>query len=752
MTDSAERWRRALAIVDQVLELEGSERERVIAEATAGDPELASLVHRWLAAQSDAALLDGWSALNSHALAELGAPLPEGSRVGAWKVIRVAGSGGMGTVYQAERADGAFELRAALKIVRHMGDVALLSERLRRERAILAALDHPRIARLLDGGITDAGLPWYVMEYVEGTPIDVWCAEQRLDIPARLALFQQACDAVQYAHQRLIVHRDLKPSNMLVTAEGDLKLLDFGIAALIEDESSPDGAPRTLARLLTPEYASPEQRRGEPATVGADVYSLGVILYELLVGRRPQEDGVVSPSAALSATSATSARAVRGDLDTIALTALQPDPRLRYQSAESLSADIANHLAGRPVRAREGTWSYRAGKFIRRNQAGVVLGALALLAVVGGATATMVQARRAEREAAAARRSSDFVVGLLELSYPYDSGGTTQSLRSMLDSALARVSARQQEGEALDPDLLTALSLGFYGLGRYDRSVALDSQALAIRMALGEGDTIIAGARWQLAESLRLSGRQRDAARIYEMILPVFVTKHGADAPIVARLLQPLARARRSMNELAVADSLLDQVFRILETHPGMGRIALAHAWQTRGHIRLERGELDGAAEAYARARETREAVKASAIEVANSNSDLAAVERRRGNLKEADSLIALSIGVKRRLLGDLHPEVADDMRELGAIALLRGNAAEAERIYRDCLARYTMAGWIPQWRGAPARVGLANALIQLGRAAEARALLDTAVTELSALETTPSSTQLEARRLRAAL
>ncbi len=752
MTDSAERWRRALVIVDQVLDLDGPERNRAVAAATAGDPDLAALVHRWLAAQQDAASLEGWSALNTHALAELGAPLPAGSRVGAWKVLRVAGSGGMGTVYEAERADGAFELRAALKIVRHMGDVALLSERLRRERAILAALDHPHIARLLDGGITDGGLPWYVMEYVEGTPIDVWCAGQHLSIPARLALFQQACDAVQYAHQRLIVHRDLKPSNMLVTADGDLKLLDFGIAALIEDEASPDGAPRTLARLLTPEYASPEQRRGEPATVGADVYSLGVILYELLVGRRPPADEMVAPSAALTAMSALSARAVRGDLDTIALTALQSDPALRYQSAESLSADIANHLAGRPVRARAGTWGYRAGKFIRRNQAGVVLGGLALLAIVGGATATMVQARRAAREAAAAQRSSDFVVGLLELSYPYDSGGTTQSLRSMLDSALARVSARQQDGETVDPDLLTALSLGFYGLGRYDRSVALDSQALAIRLALGESDTIIAGARWQLAESLRLAGRQRDAARDYELVLPVLVAKYGPDAPVVARLMQPLARAHRSMNELAVADSLLDQVFRILETHPGMGRIALAHAWQTRGHIRLERGDLDGAAEAYGNALAIRRDVKASGVEVANSNSDLAAVARRRGDLGQADSLITLSIEVKRRLLGDLHPEVADDMRELGAIALQRGDPVTAERIYRDCLVRYTMAGWIPQWRGAPARVGLASALLRLGRADEARALLDTAVAELSALETTPSTTQIEARRLRDSL
>jgi serine/threonine-protein kinase len=650
----------------------------------------------------------------------------------------------MGTVYEAERADGAFELRAALKIVRHMGDLALLSERLRRERAILATLDHPHIARLLDGGITPAGLPWYAMEFVEGTPITDWCSAQHLDIHGRLELFQQACDAVQYAHQRLVVHRDLKPGNMLVTPSGELKLLDFGIAALLDSESpGSDERPRTLARLLTPEYASPEQRRGEPATVGADVYSLGVVLYELLVGARPQGDDALPPS------SAGMAARLKGDLDSIALTALNPDPAERYGSVEALGADIARHLAGLPVRARQGTWRYRAGKFIRRNRVGVILGALAIAAVLGGVTAAMVQARRARQQAVAARRSSDFVVGLLELSYPYDSGSTAQSLRSMLDSGAARILARRQQGEEVDADLLSALSLGFYGLGRFDRSAALDSLALAIRQAGHEPDSTVAAAKWQLAESLRLAGRQREAVAYYAEVLAFQVAKDGPDSPDVARLLQSTARAYRSMNDLVIADSLLERVFRILGAHQGVGRIALAHAWQTRGHIRLERGDLAGAAGAYATAQQIRRAVRASEIEIANSVADLAGVARRQGNLALADSLISASLDVKRRYLGDVHPEVADDMRELGAIALARGDAAGAARVYRDVLARYAVAGWTPQWRGAPARVGLAAALIRLGQTVEARVLLDSAITELAALEVTPSGLQREAAQMR---
>lgn len=744
MTDSAERWRRALTVVDQVLDLEEPARTRAVEAATADDAELAALVRRWLEAHDASAALDHWSAIQPGALAELAAPLPPGTIVGAWRLVRIAGSGGMGTVYEAERADGAFELRVALKIVRHMGDVALLSERLRRERAILATLDHPHIARLLDGGITPAGLPWYAMEFVEGTPITDWCSAQHLAIHRRLELFQQGCEAVQYAHQRLVVHRDLKPGNMLVTPSGELKLLDFGIATLLDDEApGPDAMPRTLARLLTPEYASPEQRRGEPATVSADVYSLGVVLYELLAGTRPRSDDALPPS------SAGMAVRLKGDLDSIALTALNPDPADRYGSVEALGADITRFLAGLPVRARQGTWHYRAAKFIRRNRVGVMLGALAIAAVLGGVTAAMLQARRVRQQAEAARRSSEFVVGLLELSYPYDSGGTTQSLRSMLDSGAARILARRQQGGEVDPSLLTALSLGFYGLGRFDRSAALDSQALAIRLANREADSTVAAAKWQLAESLRLAGRQREAVAYYADVLAFEVAQHGPDAPDVARLLQSTARAYRSMNDLATADSLLERVFHILESRPGIGRIALAHAWQTRGHIRLERGDLAGAGEAYGAAQRIRRDVRASEIEVANASADLAGVARRQGNLVLADSLINASLVVKRRFLGDLHPEVADDMRELGAIAFARGDAARAERIYREVLARYAAAGWMPQWRGAPARVGLAAALIRLGRKGEARVLLDSAITELAELELAPSGLRKEAEQMR---
>ena len=767
MTEPLERWQRALVVLEGVLDLDGTERERAIDSACDGDGPLAALVRRWLAASDAAAPLGDWTALDPATVERPGAPLAPGTRVGAWEVIRVAGTGGMGTVYEAARADGAFERRAALKVVRHAGDVALLSERLRGERSILATLDHPNIARLLDGGVTEEGLPWYVMELVEGTPIDTWCDARALPVGRRLDLFRQVCDAVQYAHQRLVVHRDLKPSNILVTGAGEVKLLDFGIAGLLvpsTDGASRDSAPPAVNALLTPEYAGPEQRRGAAPTVAADIYSLGVVLHELLVGTRPStieqaEPPLISSLTVLPARASARGttpehlhRQLAGDVDAIVATALRHEPAARYGSAGLLGEDLASHLGNFPVRARPDRWSYRAGRFIRRHQLGVALGAVALVAVLATSIESVRQARLAERQARAAAQSADFVVGLLQLSYPFDSGGTTPSMRAMLDSGAARVATLERQGIAVPVSLYEVLALGYNGMARYDRAVALDSQALALRIAAGDPDTVLAGTRWQLAEDLRLGGQQRAAALEYRRIVPLIAQFRGDRSPRMAQLLQPLARAHRSMNELGTVDSLLDLVESILEANPGQGRIARAHAHVTRGHVALERGDLDRAEREYQAALDLRRAIGASDLEVANSNGDLAGVARRRGNLALADSLIAWSIAVKRKHLGDMHPEVGDDLREMGAIALARHDYAAAEQSYRDALLRYEGAGPVPQWRSAPLRVGLASVLASRGQSRQADSLLALVIDDLARLETTPSSLQLAARRLRASL
>ena len=317
-----------------------------------------------------------------------------GTPVGRYRLERQLGHGGMGTVFLAQRDDD-FAQRVAIKLIRggSVGDAIV--RRFRQERQILAALEHPGIARLLDGGTTSDGLPYLVMEYVDGIPIDVYCREHACSTNEKLRLFLQLCDAVQYAHRSLVIHRDIKPANVLVTADGTAKLLDFGIAKLTSEEL-PNDAPVT--RLMTPDYASPEQIAGRPVTTASDVYSLGVLLFELLTGQRPfnsvQRTG---DTEAPRASSISGARGLRGDLDRILMVALEPDEQQRYGSVEKFADDIRRHLGGHPVSARGASLSYRTAKFVRRNRLVVAAGALALAVMVVAFVAVLQQKRIAER-------------------------------------------------------------------------------------------------------------------------------------------------------------------------------------------------------------------------------------------------------------------------------------------------------------------------------------------------------------------
>ena len=321
----------------------------------------------------------------------------------------------MGAVYLARRADRQYEKLVAIKLIKRGMDTEAMLRRFRNERQILAGFDHPNIAHLLDGDTTEDGLPYFVMEYVEGVPIDEYCNREALDVTARLQLFRQVCAAVSYAHRRAVIHRDLKPTNILVGADGVPKLLDFGIARLLQAGDATE-SPATMLeqRVMTPEYASPEHLRGEPVTTASDVYSLGVVLYRLLTGQLPHrlkeqsaEDmartvGQTEPQRPSAVTDATSGRRLRGDLDNIVLMALRKEPERRYPSVEQFSDDIRRHLEARPVLARRDTLAYRAGKFVRRNTAASVAAALVVLSLVGGIVMTTWQAERAREQEAIA--------------------------------------------------------------------------------------------------------------------------------------------------------------------------------------------------------------------------------------------------------------------------------------------------------------------------------------------------------------
>ena len=424
-------WQRIKSLFHQALDLSSAERTSFLDDACRGDLELRNQVESLLLANDQAGEFIASPALVEAGLVlqtDLAAESVAGRRIGPYEVVRKLGSGGMGTVYLAARADEQFEKQVAIKIVKRGMDTESILRRFVMERQILANLEHPNIARLIDGGSTEDGLPYFVMEYIEGVQITKYCEVNRLSTNERLTLFRKVCAAVQYAHQNLVIHRDLKPANILVTKDGTPKLLDFGISKLLNTNWTDNSTDRTssILRLMTPEYASPEQLRGLTITTAADVYSLGIVLYELLSGHRPfrfpshlPEEMVrvllteepERPSTAVTRKSDETdltrehqqtvnrlSRSLRGDLDNIALKALRKDRERRYASVHELSEDIRRHLDGLPVNARPDTFVYRTSKFVRRHRAAVAMSSLMVVTLASATAITSWQGHVAQRE------------------------------------------------------------------------------------------------------------------------------------------------------------------------------------------------------------------------------------------------------------------------------------------------------------------------------------------------------------------
>ncbi len=486
---------RALQLMREALDVSAPDRAAWVGQQCAGDAALQSEVDRLLAIDAiDAGPLD--RSLAEHAQAgEVGSDPRIGRQIGPYVIGALLGRGGMGAVYRAERNEGGFTQTVALKLLRATDpDNTLALRRFARERQILVRLQHPNIARFLDGGITDDGQPWYAMELVEGTTLEQHVARLALPLLARLRLFMQVCDAVQFAHQNLVLHRDLKPANILVDGHGQVKLLDFGIAKLLLDDADAMTYEftRTEQRAFTPDYAAPEQINGLAVSTATDIYALGVILFELMTGRRPFKIGGVPglstaaanteaepPSRAVSRSGGERRRvaALRGDVDTIVLTCLQAEPIRRYGSAAALKRDIERHLAGLPIEARPDAFAYRSAKFLRRHRYAVAASAAFALTLLATTIFSIQQARFAQRESL---RATTLATSLQrERDAALDDARRQETLREHFIAVLNRAT---ESGESIAPDQLLALAGDEHLLGAFGDS---DMQT-ALRLALAD--------------------------------------------------------------------------------------------------------------------------------------------------------------------------------------------------------------------------------------------------------------------------
>jgi len=635
-----------------------------------------------------------------------------GRQVGPYQLKRLLGRGGMGAVYLAERADVGREV--ALKIVR--GDLADPSARRRLifERRVLARLEHPNIARLYDVGVDEDGTPYFAMEHVEGVPVTEYCDGQQLDVGARLRLFESIGRAVQHAHQHFVVHRDLKPSNIYVTPEGDIKLLDFGIAKALDEAEEMLGEEahtRTGRRMLTPAYAAPEQHTDAPVTAASDVYSLGVVLFELLTGTRPEAAStsvtepkrpstVVTQSDATSSTTAAArqttterlVRQLRGDLDVICMKALQPEPDRRYASAEAFVDDVKRHLAGLPVTARPESVGYRFRKFVQRHRQGViasVVGALVLVGVVGVYTVQLQAERdRALTEAQKADRVSGFLTDLFGASDPYEEvQGDTLRAGDLLARGAARIETELASEPEVQATLFQAIADVYVRLGLFDDAEPLYDRALALRREVHpEGHVEVA----QTLRSLAWLHVERGAFASADSLGGLAEAIIGSDAESIdaARLLYVKGRSRFQQAEFPAADSLHERaaaLFRRLLGDDDAETIAnlaqQAHVAEALGNDSL----------ALARATEVlasrRRVFGEEHPYVAEALNDVAFTLRKQGRYDEAEPLYRESIALKRRLLSEDHPALATSLNNLGVMFGIAGRYEEVGPLFEEALS-----------------------------------------------------------------
>lgn len=680
MADDPQFFYRVRDQFDELFELPTGERGERLAELQVKDPELAREVERLLGWNQDAqGFLESTRTLGPSQQPSSTSGSPEMS---TYRLTGLLGRGGMGSVYRAERTDGLYKKPVAIKILDRSAESPEIAARFRAERQILAALEHPHIAKLLDGGTTRDGRPFYVMELIEGEPIDRFCNEARLGVSARISLFLKVCSAVGFAHRNLVVHRDIKPGNILVGKDGEPRLLDFGIAKLLEGEALDLTVLPTEHGLapLTPEYASPEQVSGGRVSVGSDVYALGVLLYRLLTGCRPYQlaglrfDQVVAvicmteptraslaarsesdegPTAAERAAARGTdpkglSRQLAGDLDTLLGKAMHKEPERRYATVERLTSDLDAFLGGRPIEARPDTFGYRAGKFLLRHRwsasaVAVALTALLSLVVLLWRQRIDLLERQAQlvSERNVSKSVSGFLTQVFAMPNPTQARGREVTALELLDRGSAEIDRRLKDQPEARAALLLTMGQSYKNLGRYREAERLFAQALALERGRGAVGLGVAANLHELAEVASLDGRYLEAERFERAAL---------------------AERRRSGRPFDEADV------------EGLARLA---------RILDRAGQLDAAAKAYEQALALGRKLNLPAT-IATTLQRSASLERHRDHREKAEAMLREALALQTKHLGVDHPAVALTANDLGLVVLERGRAAEAEALLVD--------------------------------------------------------------------
>ena len=724
---NSDRWEKIQLLFEKTLELNASERQNFLKNECGNDKELFDEIISLLAADEKQHSIFSASAADYVPIDDANL---DGKIFGSYRAIKQIGSGGMGSVYLAERADGVFEQKVALKVVKPGMNSHEIISRFEEERQILARLQHPNIARLLDGGISELGLPYFTLEYVEGKPITEYCDDNNLTIEQRLELFKEVCKAVLFAHQNLVIHRDIKPGNILVQEDGTVKLLDFGIAKVFEENAEEKFVTRTGMRVMTPEYASPEQVRGEPVNTATDIYSLGLILYQLLTGCQPYEVPSTSalemeriicltepqkPSTMITKIFLSAAdsrqktspefisqkrkttipklkKRISGDLDNICLMAIRKEPERRYSSIAQFITDIDNHITGLPVIARKSTTSYRTKKFIQRHKVGVVVTAVSVLIIALVTTFYTIRLAeerdRAKLEAEKSKKVSEFLAGIFKVSDPEQSRGETVTARELLDNGVKKIESELSGQPEVMANMLGVTGNVYKSLGLYETALVLLNRAYSIN------DSLLGSDSPETAKSLNDLAGLNFAMGNYELAIDEYndaVEKRkkifGDESLEAAESMNDLAMVLREEGDYDKSERLLTTSLSVRKKLLSSESPEVAQSINNLALLKEDMGQYEESKKLFVESLKIKQKAYGKIHpSITETIGNLAMLLQQMGEYEEASKLFNETLRIDKKLYGDVHPSISTDLYNIASNTLLMGDLNEAEKLYSDVL------------------------------------------------------------------